>query len=80
MLYAYGQMPLVEKTAKQCNFQTRGGKRHRFIRGFYGLTMIPTKFRKAMDKESAELLNTYVFLDDILIVTNGPLEKHYEAV
>ena len=76
--YAYGQVPLEKETAKHCNFQIIGGKAtgtYRFITGFYGLTIMPTEFQKAMDKELANLQNTYVFLDDILIV-----EKHFEAV
>ena len=83
MRYAYGQVPLEEETAKHCNFQIIGGKAtgtYRFITGFYGLTIMPTEFQKAMDKELANLQNTYVFLDDILIVTKGTKEKHFEAV
>ena len=83
MRYAYGQVPLEEETAKHCNFQIIGGKAtgtYRFITGFYGLTTMPTEFQKAMDKELANLQNTYVFLDDILIVTKGTKEKHFEAV
>ena len=74
MRYAYGQVPLEEETAKHCNFQIIGGKPTgtcRFITGFYGLTIMPTEFQKAVDKELAKLQNTYVFLDDVLIVTKG---------
>ena len=74
MRYAYGQVPLEEGTAKHCNFQIIGGKAtgtYRFITGFYGLTIVPTEFQKAMHKELANLQNTYVFLDDIQIVTEG---------
>ena len=74
MRYAYGQVALEEETAKHCNFQIIGGKATgtcRFITGFYGLTIMPTEFQKAMDKELAKLQNMYVFLDDILIVTKG---------
>ena len=83
MRYAYGQMPLEEETAKHCNFQIIGGKAtgtYRFITGFYGLTIMPTEFQKARDKELANIPNTHVFLDDILIVTKGTKEKHFEAV
>ena len=83
MRYAYGQVPLDEETAKHCNFQIIGGKvtgTYRFITGFYGLTIMPTEFQKAMDQELGNLLNTYVFLDDILIVTRGSQEKHFEVV
>ena len=83
MRYAYGRVPLAEETAKHCNFQIIGGNAtgtYRFITGFYGLTIMPTEFQKTMDQELANLPNTYVFLDDILIVTKGTKEKHFEAV
>ena len=83
MRYAYGQFPLDKETAKQCNFQFTGGKEtrtYRFITGFYGLTLMPTEFQNAMDKELSNLPNTYAILDVILIVTNGTKENHYQAV
>ena len=83
MRYAYGQFPLDKETEKQCNFQFTGGKdtrTYRFITGFYGLTIMPTEFQKAMDKELSNLPNTYAILDVILIVTNGTKESHYQAV
>ena len=83
MLYAYGQVPLDRETAKHCNFQIIGGKAtgtYRFITGVYGLTIMPTEFQKAVDQELADVPKTYVILDDILIVTKGSLDKHYEAV
>ena len=42
--------------------------------------MMPTEFQKAMDQEFGNLTNTYVFLDDILIVAKGSKEKHFEIV
>ena len=45
MRYAYGQVPLDEETAKQCNFQIIAGKAtgtYRFIKGIRGLTIMPT--------------------------------------
>ena len=47
------------------------------ITGFCGLTKKPTERQKAIDQEIADIPNTYVFLNDILIVTNG---KHYKTV
>ena len=41
---------------------------------------MPTEFQKAMDKELSNIHNTNVFLDDLLIVTNGTRESHYQAV
>ena len=69
--------------AKQCNFQILGATAtgiYRFSTGFYGLTIMPTEFQKAMDKELSNHPNTYVFLDDILIVTNETKKKHYKVV
>ena len=83
MRYAYGQVPLEEETAKHCNFQIIGGKAtgtYRFVTGFYGLTILPTEFQKAISQELGNLPNTYIFLDDILIVTKGSIEKHFEVV
>ena len=83
MRYAYEQEPLEEETAKHCNFQIIGGKTtgtYRFVTGFYGLTIMPTEVQKAMDQKLRNLPNTYVFLDDILIVTKGSMEKHFEVV
>ena len=83
MRYAYGQVPLDEKTARHCNFQIIGGKAtgtYRFITGFYGLTVMPTEFQKVMDKKLSNTANTYVFLDDILIVTKGNQTDHYAKV
>ena len=75
MRYAHGQVQLDEETAKHCNFQILGEKStstNRFVTGFYGLTKRPTEFQRA---------NTYVLLDDILIVTKGSKEKqHFEVV
>ena len=56
---------LEEETAKHCNFQIIGGKAtgtYRSVTGIYGLTITPTEFQKAMDKELANLQNTYVRL------------------
>ena len=81
--YACGEVPLEEETAKHCNFQIIGGKTsgtYQFITGFYGLTLMPTEFQKAMDQELGNLPTTYVFLDEILIVTKGSKEKHFEVV
>ena len=52
----------------------------RFITGFCGLTVMPTEFQKAMDAELANIPKTYVFLDDILVVTKGSKENHYKVV
>ena len=74
MTYAYGQVELSEETSRHCNFQIIGGKAtgiNRFVTGFYGLTTMPTEFQRIMDLTLAGITNTFVFIDDILIVTHG---------
>ena len=61
MQYAYGQVPLNKETAQHCNFQIVGGKAtgtYSFITGFYGSTVMPTEFQKAMDAELANIPST----------------------
>ena len=41
---------------------------------------MPTEFQKAKDVELANIPNTYVFLDDILVVKKGSKEDHYNVV
>ena len=53
---------------------------YRFVTGFYGLTTIPTEFQRIMDLTLAGISNTFVFIDDILIVTHGTKEEHIQKV
>ena len=81
MKYAYGQIPLDESTAKHCNFQIIGRRRkstgtYRFVTGHYGLTIMPTEFQKIMDLTPANMDCTFVYIDDILIVTKGEKSVH----
>ena len=81
--YAYSQLLLSDKTSKHCNFNIVGGSAtgtYRFKTGFYGLTDMPTEFQKAMDRTLDGCLNTLAYLDDVLIVSFGSLEKHNELV
>ena len=48
--------------------------------GFYGLTDMPAEIQKAIDCTLAGLDNTFCFLDDILIVSRGGIEKHLDLV
>ena len=41
---------------------------------------MPTELQKALDPELGNLPNTYVFLDDTLILTKGSTENHFEVV
>ena len=68
------------KTLQLSNYGGKATCTYRFITEFCGLTIMPTEFRKAMDQELGNVLNTYVFLDDILIMTKGSKENHFEVV
>ena len=83
MKYAYGQIPLDESTAKHCNFQIIGGKStgtYRFVTCHYGLTIMPTEFQKVMDLTLVNMDCTFVYIDDILIVTKGEKSVHMQKV
>ena len=53
---------------------------YRFKTGFYGLTDMPADFQKAIDCTIAGLTNAFCFLDDILIINIGGIEKHLDLV
>ena len=81
--YTYSQLPLVEATEKQCNFNIAGGQAtgtYRFITDFYGPTDMPAQFQKAIDNTLKGLADTYTFLDDIIIVSGGGIKNHKEKV
>ena len=81
--YAYSQLPLDPETAKHCNFNIIGGQAtgtYRFNTGFYDLTDMPAEFQKAIDITTANLTNTFSFLDDIIIVTKGRIQNHKEKL
>ena len=81
--YAYSQLKLNSDTARNCNFYIISGDMtgtYRFKTGFYGLTDMPAEFQKAIDCTLAGLDNTFCFLDDILIVSRGGIEKHLNLV
>ena len=79
----YSQIPLDKKTREQCNFSLIGGNAtgtFQFETGFYGLTDMPAEFQKAIDLTITNCKNTYAYLDDILIITKGSIEKHKETL
>ena len=81
--YAYSQLNFDTNTANHCNFKIISGDMtgtYRFQTGFYGFTDMPAEFQKAMDYTLIGLKNTYWFLDDILIVSNGSLDEHKSYV
>ena len=81
--YAYSQLNLHPETAKHCNFNIVSGDMtgtYRFKTGFYGLTDMPAEFQKAMYYTLIGLKNTFCFLDDILIVSKGSEDDHFQLV
>ena len=81
--YAYSQLPLHPVTQKHCNFNILGGNdtgTNKFLNGFYGLTDLPAIFQKMMDTTLDGLNSTNAFLDDIIIITKGTIEKHEEEI
>ena len=54
--------------------------RYCFKTGFYGLTDMPAEFQKAINRTLAGLDNTFCFLDNILVVSRGGIEKHLDLV
>ena len=74
---------LMDSIVKHCNFNIVSGDMtgtYRFKTGFYGLTDMPAEIQKAMDYTLIGLKNTFCFLDDILIVSNGSEEDHFNLV
>ena len=74
--YAYVQIKLDDDTKNLCIFTVTGGNftgYYRFSKGFYGLADILTLFQERID---TSLEHKHTWLDDIIIVTKGNLEKH----
>ena len=83
MLYAYGLTLLHPDTAKALQFPDSGGEStgtYAFNTGYYGLTILPPEFQKIMDNILHSTKNTFVFRDDILLVTKGNEEPHMKKV
>ena len=77
--YAYSQLKLDEATRQQCNFSIIGGQAtgtYQFQTGFYGLTDMPAEFQKAIDPTLNNEMDTFAFLDDILIISHGTKGDH----
>ena len=67
--YAYPQIPLDKSTREQCNFSLIGVN----STGTY-------QIQKAIDLTLTNYANTYAYLDDILIVTNGSVDIHKQKI
>ena len=71
------QIKLDDDTKNLCIFTVTGGNftgYYRFLKGFCGLADIPTIFQERIDTTLEH--NHPAWLDDIMIVTKGNLEKH----
>ena len=79
--YAYGQLILAKEARNLCIFAVTGGDftgYYRFLKGFYGLADIPTKFQEKIDQT---LENKHpAWLNDIIIVTKGSKEQHKKRI
>ena len=81
--YAYSQLPLHPDTQKHWNFNILGGNAtgtYRFLNGFYGLTDLPAICQKMMDTTLDGINSTNAFLDDIIKLSKGTLEKHENEI
>ena len=79
--YAYGQIKLDDDTKTLCIFIVTGGNftgYYRFLKCFYGLADIPTIFQEWIDTTLEH--KHPAWLDDIIIVNKGNLEKHEAEV
>ena len=79
--YAYGQIKLDDETKNLGIFTLTGGEStgyYRFLKGFYGLADRPTIFQERTDK-TLEFKHP-AWLDDIIIVTKGTIDKHEAEV
>ena len=79
--YAYGLIKLDDETKNLGIFTLTGGEftgYYRFLKGFYGLADRPTIFQERTDK-TLEFIHP-AWLDDIIIVTKGTIDKHEAEV
>ena len=79
--YVFGQIKIDDDTKNLCIFTVTGGDStgyYRFQKGFYGLADIPTIFQERIDTTLEH--KHPAWLDDIIIVTKGNLEKHEAEV
>ena len=51
---------------------------YRFLKGFYGLSDLPTIFQEKMDRTLK--FKTPAWIDDIIIVTRGEKSEHIKRV
>ena len=75
--YAYGQAKLSKNASKHCVFAIVGGEftgLYRFIKGFYGLSDLPTVYQEHIDKVLE--YKTPAWLDDIICVTKETVDEH----
>ena len=81
--YAYSQLNLHPETARHCNFNILSGdmtSTYCFKTGFYGQTIMPAEFQKAIDTTLIGLTDTYCFPFDKLNVSCESVEDHMKLV
>ena len=74
LLYLYSQLNLHADTTHQCNFNLVSGDMtatYCFKTGLYCLRDMQADFQKALDCTLTSLINTFCFLESILIVSRG---------
>ena len=74
--YAYGQLLLSRDARNLCIFAVTGGDftvYYRFLKGFYGITDIPTIFQEKLTRRWKK---HPAWLDGIIIVTKDSKEQH----
>ena len=76
--HAYSQFKRAADTARQCYLSLVGGGVTGT--GFYGLADKPAELKKVMDITFNIAINTFSFLDDILIVSKGDKFEHEKLV
>ncbi len=81
--YAYGQLRLALKRARQSNSSVVGGAAtgtYQFQTGYHGLADMLAELQQAMNRTLGNQPGVFAFIDDILIVLKGSREEHQESV
>ena len=69
MKYAYIHSQLFAETSKQRNVDGHATRTFRFLTGTFGLVDMLAEFQKIKKRTLKNAQNTFLFLDDILLVS-----------
>ena len=74
--YAYEQQLFSREAKNLCIFVVTGGftDYYRFVKGFYGLAVIPTILQEKIDQTLEN--EQPAWLDDIIVITKGSKKEH----